>query len=37
MPLGRRILTTFDYIGSGKIVLLVVLYFPDISRKEMEL
>jgi hypothetical protein len=35
--LGRRILTTFDYIGSGKIGLLVVLYFPDISRKEMEL
>ena len=37
MSLGRRILTTFDYIGSGKIGLLVVLYFPDISRKEMEL
>ena len=35
--LGRRILTTFDYIGSGKTGLLVVLYFPDISRKEMEL
>ena len=35
--LGRRILTTFDYIGSGKIGMLVVLYFPDISRKEMEL